>query len=60
MSGPKMATTPKTTALEVRGDSSLTESPADPELGPPTDPRAKPLVVKAKAKPLIRRARPKV
>ncbi len=60
MTGSKMATTPKTTALEVREDSSLTDSPMDPKLGLPTDPRAKPLVFKAKVKSLIGMARPKV
>ncbi len=55
-----MATTPKTTALKVKEKSSLTESLADPKLGPPTDPRAKPLMFKAKAKPLIGMVRPNV
>jgi hypothetical protein len=58
--GPTITTTPKTTALEVREDLSLMESPADPKLGPPLEPRAKPQVVEAKAKPLIGKTKPKV
>jgi hypothetical protein len=48
--GLEKAMTPKTsTALEVRDDS-LVESPADPELGPPTDPRVKSVVVQIRTK----------
>ncbi len=47
LTGPRMATTPKTLkALEVREDS-LVESPADPKLEPPIDPRVKLMMVQA-------------
>ncbi len=45
-----MTRTPKiSTAMEVREDS-LVESMADPELGLPTDPRVKPMVVQVRTK----------
>jgi hypothetical protein len=45
-----MATTPKTLkALEGREDS-LVESPADPKLELPIDPRIKPMMVRARTK----------
>jgi len=45
-----MAMTPKTLkALEVR-EESLVESPADPKLEPPIDPRVKSMMVQARTK----------
>jgi len=45
-----MPTTPKTLkALEVR-ENSLVESPADPKLEPPIDPRVKHMMVQARTK----------
>jgi hypothetical protein len=45
-----MATTPKTLkALEVR-EVYMVESPADPKLEPPIDPRVKPMMVQARTK----------
>ncbi len=48
--GLRMATTPKTLkALEVR-EGSMVESPADPKLERPIDPRVKPMMVQARTK----------
>ena len=48
--GLRMTTTPKTLkALEVREDS-LVESPADPKLEPPIDPRVTSIMVQARTK----------
>jgi len=45
-----MATTPKTLkSLEVREDS-LVESPVDPKLELPIDPRVKPMMLQARTK----------
>ncbi len=49
--GLRMTTTPKTLkALEVREDSSVVESPADPKLEPPIDPRVTSIMVQARTK----------
>ena len=48
--GLRMTTTSKTLkALEVREDS-VVESPADPKLEPPIDPRVKSMMVQARTK----------
>jgi hypothetical protein len=48
--GLRMTTTPKTLkALEVREDS-VVESPADPKLEPPIDPRVTSIMVQARTK----------